>query len=186
MTNTYGFPYWLVRRADLQRALYHGAARAGAQVHFARAVFAVQDDEQVQPRFTLGDGEEFSADIIIGAEGARSRCLVAAEGVHRNLRTRHLLESVDSNAWLGPRRQLLGHPIRDGKDFNIGGIHLGRVEDPNKSTEMVEDIEAMRSEFGDFDPVVRELLTWSTQHNVGSSKTCQCWISGQALPDGAF
>lgn len=74
MTNMYGFPYWLVLRADLQRALYHGATKAGAQVHFARAVSAVLDDEQAQPRLTLGDGEEFSADIIIGADRARSRC----------------------------------------------------------------------------------------------------------------
>lgn len=149
------------------------------------------------------------------------RAVVAAEGVRRNPRTRHLLEvsspqatypllpklpwwslsltlppvhgmqSVDSNAWLGPHRQLLGYPIRDGRDFNIVGIHLGRVEDPNKSTEMVEDIEAMRSEFGDFDPVVRELLSmvdsaqrWQLQNlpllDKWTSSSGRCLLIGDA------
>ncbi|KAI4591523.1 hypothetical protein KJ359_013260 [Pestalotiopsis sp. 9143b] len=177
MTNMYGFPYWLVLRADLQRALYHGATKAGAQVHFARAVSAVLDDEQAQPRLTLGDGEEFSADIIIGADRARSRCrksmfpdsvldpiptdsvIVAAEGVHRNPRTRRLLESAS----------ILG---------------MSRIQ--TSQPRMVEDIEAMRSEFGDFDPVVRELLNMVDSAQRWQLQNCQCWISGQALPDGVF
>lgn len=44
----------------------------------------------------------------------------------------------------------------------------------------------MRSEFGDFDPVVRELLNMVDSAQRWQLQNCQCWISGQALPDGVF
>jgi salicylate hydroxylase len=78
MTEKYGFPYWLVRRTDLQKALFHGAKRAGVQVLFNETISSIEDDDEgsLRPRlrFEKSNRDFFEADIIIGADGVRSRC----------------------------------------------------------------------------------------------------------------
>lgn len=78
MVEKYGFPYWLVRRSDLQKALFHGAKRAGVQVLFNETISSIEDDNEgsLKPRlrFEKSDRDFFEADIIIGADGVRSRC----------------------------------------------------------------------------------------------------------------
>ncbi|ETS86813.1 hypothetical protein PFICI_00641 [Pestalotiopsis fici W106-1] len=207
MMERYGFPYWLVRRADLQQALFHGAKNAGVHVCFGQTISAIEDededDKRARPRVRFGkaDHEIFEADIVIGADGVRSRCRKSMfpDSVLDPVPTnscayRAVLSaeaSVDSNAWLGPYRQLLGYPIRGGQDFNMVGVHLGRVAEPNKSSEMVEDLDGMRSEFNDFDPVVRQLLgmvesaqRWQLQNlpplDKWTTQSARCLLIGDA------
>ncbi|KAK9412732.1 putative FAD-binding domain-containing protein [Seiridium unicorne] len=212
MVEKYGFPYWLVRRADLQQILYDGAFCAGAEIDFNQAMSSI-DEKAGRPRLVFANGKTFEADIIVGADGVRSKCrksifpdsvldpiptdscayraVIDAEEVRKNPITGHLLITTDSNAWLGPRRQLLGYPIRGGKDFNIVGIHLGRVADTGKSSEMVEDLEGMRRDFDDFDPVVSQLLNmvssaqrWQLQNvpplKKWTSQSGRCVLIGDA------
>lgn len=179
MTENFDFPYWLVRRADLQQILYDGAIRARVEVLFGQTMAEIKNMHGRQV-VVLENGEQYDADLVIGADGIRSKCrkylfpdstldpiptdscayraVVSTAKVKENSVTRHLLNTTDSNAWLGPHRQLLGYPIRGGQDFNLVGIHLGRVADTQKSSEMVEDLDGMRQDFQDFDPVVQELL----------------------------
>jgi salicylate hydroxylase len=179
MTQRYGHPYLLVRRSDLQKILFDGAILAGAVVKFSQPVRSIIDDGG-GPSVIFSNGTVQEVDLVIGADGIRSKCrhsiipdsiidpiptdtcayraVIDTASVYDNTQTRHLLDGTDSNAWLGPRRQLLAYPSRGGLDFNIVGIHVGEVADPNKSSEVVEDLTAMRRDFEDFEPTVGELL----------------------------
>jgi salicylate hydroxylase len=66
MTDTYGYPYWLIHRADYQRLLYDAAIEAGAKIMLATPINFVDPEA---PAVVLKDGRRFEADLIVGADG---------------------------------------------------------------------------------------------------------------------
>ena len=109
----YGAPYWLIHRADLQAALL-AAARADTSI--AIELGAPVDAVSEQPcgvEISAGGGRH-SADI-----------LVAADGIHSRLRTRHFghpgPRALGRQAW---RATLPAQEVPDGVDLSVTGLWL--------------------------------------------------------------
>ena len=64
--DAYGYPYWLIHRADLHNILYERTVEVGVKIFLKSLVNTV--DASV-PSVTLMDGRRLRADIIIGADG---------------------------------------------------------------------------------------------------------------------
>lgn len=122
----FGAPYVGIHRADLQRIL---AGAFGAEgLHLSKRVIAIDDDG---PRATLHfeDGSSAQADLVIGADGARSTvrklllgyddALYSGASASRGIVTpKALSELPDPEAiqfWMGPGAHLLHYPIGSGE-----------------------------------------------------------------------
>ncbi|KAG5418672.1 hypothetical protein I9W82_004200 [Candida metapsilosis] len=176
MTNLYGNPYLLIHRADYQRLLYEAALELGIEY---KTGCRIKEVDQGTATVTLENGERYSADLIVGADGIRSRvrdtAVVPEEIVHPtpsfNCAFRatvpraemmsdpaiaHLMTDINSNCWIGYRRHVMAYPIRNGEMYNIVMSHPGRAT-VGKWNEP-GDVEEMRNHYKNFDPVVRQLL----------------------------
>jgi salicylate hydroxylase len=129
----YGYPYWLIHRADYQRILFDAAVALGAEVILSARGASV---DQEKPSVTTTEGKEFEADIVVGADGIRSkvrecifsglpikptctancafRATIPAEEMMADPQTAELMTDLNANAWIGPDRQIMAYPIRQG------------------------------------------------------------------------
>ena len=132
----YGFPYYLVYRADLHALMARrvrerepGAIRLGA-----KAIGFTQDAEGVEVE--LEGGDRVRGDILIGADGVHSRirramfgqtdaqftgCMAWRGLVPRDKLPKHLHANLATN-WIGPGAHVIHYPLRDGKLVNFVGI----------------------------------------------------------------
>ncbi|EEP76553.1 conserved hypothetical protein [Uncinocarpus reesii 1704] len=183
LEKTYGFPYWLIHRADYQRILFDAAKEAGAKILLGTPVDSI--DERA-PAAILTDGRRLVADLIIGADGIRSktrravirekeieandtpncayRVTVPAEAMNADDEIRHLMEE-DANCWIGDSRHIMAYPIRQGAMYNLvlscpGKAMVGKWNEPGNPDEM-------RGYYANFDPTIRKVLK-----NV---KSCLKW-----------
>ncbi|KIW88454.1 uncharacterized protein Z519_11023 [Cladophialophora bantiana CBS 173.52] len=134
-----GGPLWQVHRADVHGILLKKAQEVGVTIRMG--VLAKSYDWDV-PAAVLGDGSVITADVIIAADGYRSRTRENLLG--RKDEPRHhgysayralipgkilaqypdLKDLVDpeqqtSHCWVGQGRHVLGYPIRGGQDYNM-------------------------------------------------------------------
>ena len=177
MTDAYGNPYLLIHRADYQKLLYEAALDLGIEY---KNGCRVQKVDQNTATVILETGGRYSADLVVGADGIRSRvrdsAVVPEETVlptpSSNCAFRatvpraemlsdpviaHLMSDVNSNCWIGYRRHVMAYPIRNGEMYNIvmshpGQATVGKWNEPG-------NVEEMRNHYKNFDPVVRQLLT---------------------------
>lgn len=70
----FGLPYlgYIVENAAIQRALLHRLKVLGVELRYGARVDAIERDETAVT-LSLEDGETITADLLIGADGARSR-----------------------------------------------------------------------------------------------------------------
>lgn len=66
MQRTYGYPYWLIHRADFHRILHERAIKLGVTV---KTRCQVKSADPNVPSVTLYNGDTIKADIVIGADG---------------------------------------------------------------------------------------------------------------------
>ena len=139
----FGHPFWMLHRADLHNALLDGATNpndpgAPAELRLSARVIAVEthdDGAEVQ----TADGQRFNADLVIGADGVRSRVRETIFGrdepvfsgnavIRVQMPTDEMIgvdelkpfvqdESIET--WLGPGAHILHAPISAGKIFNF-------------------------------------------------------------------
>ena len=139
----FGHPFWMMHRGDLYNALLQGAIDpdipgAPAEIRLGARVVAVHtgdDDAEVE----TADGQRFRADLVVGADGVRSRVRESLFGrdepifsgnavVRVQLPTENMLtvpelkpfvldESIET--WLGPGAHILHAPISAGRVFNF-------------------------------------------------------------------
>ena len=67
---TYGAPYFVIHRADFHRALHSLAAKHGVEVITGSRV---TDYDEVIPSASTSDGRQYTADLIVAADGVKSR-----------------------------------------------------------------------------------------------------------------
>jgi len=65
-------PDWGTHRTDLIELLWRKAVEVGADIQFERSVQTVKDDV-LEPSVVLADGTIFEADVILAADGIRSK-----------------------------------------------------------------------------------------------------------------
>ncbi|KAL1966637.1 hypothetical protein VTN77DRAFT_4048 [Rasamsonia byssochlamydoides] len=176
MMERYGHPYWLIHRADYQALLYEAAKQAGATVILGTMVDRV---DARAPAVILQDGRRIEADVIVGADGIRSRtrravipdreieatdspncayrAIVPASLMTADDEVKHLMTDVNANCWIGPDRHIMAYPIRQGAMYNLvlshpGKAAVGRWNEPG-------NLEEMKAHYAQFDPVIRKVLS---------------------------
>ncbi|KAI0312297.1 FAD/NAD-P-binding domain-containing protein [Amylostereum chailletii] len=182
MENEHGAPYFHIHRADYHAMLLHLAQSApGVTFRLGATVVDVQPDPSVQggPSVTLASGEVVRADLIIGADGVKSRvqavvtgkasepeptgdaayrAIIPTEIMLKDPELRGFVEEANMTAWMAPGRHLMAYCIRGKKEFNLVLLHPddGSVE----SWTAEGSADKMRADFADFEPRVQKLLSF--------------------------
>lgn len=180
MTDQYGYPYWLIHRADYQQLLFDAAVREGVEVRLSS--YAIEINEAATS-VTLHTGETLTADLIVGADGIRSRtraailksqnpepvdspnwayrATVSRELMMSDSKIAHLMTDINSNCWIGPDRHIMAYPIRNGTMYNLVMSHPEKGSG-NGLWNQPGDLNEMKEHYKDFDPVIRQVLTHVT------------------------
>jgi salicylate hydroxylase len=178
MTRHYGAPYWVIHRADLQRALAEAVA---AEPHITLTTGAPVNDftlkgnsvrATVHPRSLGGTGEDHDGAILIGADGLWShlRALLgdgttprfAGRGAFRavvpaaELPDCHREPIVD--VWMGAGGHVVRYPVRAAAAVNIVAVCRDRWQSVAWSTGAGRDDVLGRFPASAWTPAVRELL----------------------------
>lgn len=136
----YGYPFSGAHRADYHAALLQKARAVGVQIETNSPVKSYDFDNA---RITLVDGREFSADLIVAADGLRSiarrqmffssadaddfidtglianRTIIPREKLENDHDLAHLVQKSEYHVWIGPGAYCLAYPIRNGAFCNI-------------------------------------------------------------------
>lgn len=167
--------YWLIHRADYQKILYDAAIKAG--VHFSLGCHVEGVDEK-ETTLILKDGQRLQADLIIGADGIRSkirktilkdrdpgpvdssncayRATVPAEVMNSDPELAKFMSDPNGNLWTGPGGHVMAYPIKNGTLYNLvmshpGKAAVGKWNEPG-------DVGEMRKMHERWDPVLQKIL----------------------------
>jgi salicylate hydroxylase len=177
LVERYGYPYWLIHRADFQRILYDAALSLGAVVLLDSVIDSV---DPWTPGVALTNGQVLTADLVIGADGIRSKTRAAVLGdldvqpkaasncsyratVPKHLMesdplTAHLMTDINANAWIGPDHHIMAYPIGRGAMYNLVMSHPdGSAEAGTWNSSGV--LQEMRDHYADFDSVIQRVLS---------------------------
>lgn len=168
--------YWLIHHADYQKILYDEAKNSGAQFFLGCHVESV--DEQGST-IKLRDGRQLNADLIVGADGIRSkirksilkdrdlgpedspncayRATVPVEIMNSDPTLAALMSDPNASMWAGPGGQVVGYPIKNATLYNLvmsqpGKASVGKWNEP-------ADVEEMRKIHENWDPTLRKILS---------------------------
>ncbi|KAH7268143.1 hypothetical protein B0J15DRAFT_510067 [Fusarium solani] len=202
LSETYGFPYWLIHRADFQSILFHAAKEAGVDVRLASPVQSVDVD---LPSITLLSGETLTADLVIGADGIRSRtraallgdrnmqpndaancsyrATVPAGAMNADPQVSHLMTDVNANCWIGPDHHIMAYPIRQGAMYNMVLSHPGGVAAAGKWNEP-GNLQEMQEHYKDFDPIIRRVVSKVTSclnWKIADLPELPTWTNGKVV-----
>ena len=135
MERDHGAPYYQIHRADYHAMLHRLAATApNVHIRLGATVCDVQPDPAVAggPSITLESGEVLYADLIVGADGVKSRlqkvvtglddqptptgdaayrAIVPTDLMAQDPELRPLIESAEGTIWMAPGRHLGGYCI---------------------------------------------------------------------------
>ena len=177
LTEKYGYPYWLIHRANFQKILYDAAISMGARVLLDSFIVSI---DPCRPSVTLASGQVLNADLVIGADGIRSktratvlgdqnvqpkaasncsyRATVPRELMEADPETALLMTDINANAWVGPGHHIMAYPIGHGAMYNLVLSHPdGNAE--SGSWNKPGDLKEMRDHYKDFDPVIQKVLS---------------------------
>ncbi|KAI9249603.1 FAD dependent oxidoreductase domain-containing protein [Helicostylum pulchrum] len=178
MADKYKYPYLLIHRADYIKLLHDAAVNLGVKVIVNARVQLVDEETN---SVVLYDGRSFQSDLVIGADGIRSkvrhavigddeitphstncafRATISAEVMRSDPEISHLMNDVNSNFWIGPERHVVGYPIKNGTLYNLV-MALPGVAAADKWNES-GDLNEMKESYNDFDPVLKKILSYVT------------------------
>ncbi|MHB6905649.1 FAD-dependent oxidoreductase [Streptomyces sp. DB-54] len=137
-------PYWHYHRADLHRVIMEACLDPDGPgpvvaIHTASRVVALDRARPERPVVATDDGRRFAGDVLIGADGVRSRvrelmgapdtllfsgemayrALIPGELIAADPATRWLMDRFQSTIWYGPERHLVHYLIRGGAYLNV-------------------------------------------------------------------
>ncbi|KAJ5832495.1 FAD binding domain containing protein [Penicillium riverlandense] len=171
----YGYPYFQVHRAGYHRILTNEAIRLGVDLKLQASVLDI--DFKKPSVMVKGDPDyEFTADLIIGADGLRSRCRESLLGradpprltgdlAYRSMvkvsdmqspRLKDLVKKPCTNYWMGPNLHAMCYFIENDQICNI--VLIIPDDLPEGVNVASADVEEMRESFRGFDPTLVELL----------------------------
>jgi 2-polyprenyl-6-methoxyphenol hydroxylase-like FAD-dependent oxidoreductase len=165
-------------RGEIHQVLLRHAIDRGVDVRLGCNVVEYFEDEEGAGVVTE-NGERFTADVVLAAEGVRSRgrklvlgfedkplpsgyavfrTWFPADELLKNEKTRHLVEKGDShNGWIGEDVHFLAAAIKDGKELSWVCTHKdeGSIEESWQFPGRIEDVLKV---VDGWDPVVVELV----------------------------
>ncbi|KAI7554433.1 hypothetical protein KC331_g552 [Hortaea werneckii] len=166
-------PYLVIHRADLLRSLLSGT---GSQNIDIRLDSDVQEIDFQKPSLRLSNGQLYIADLILGADGERSRCRArllrrddppycSGDVVYRvavpmeNISEDHLAWELKTrstvNFWMGHRGHVVSYLIRH-DILNIVLVYAGGSGTTSYGPQTA-DMEEFRSKILGWDPILQEL-----------------------------
>ncbi|PSK42406.1 Kynurenine 3-monooxygenase [Elsinoe australis] len=182
----YGNPWWCIHRADYQRVLYEAAISRGTAIHLDHRVV---DVDFSKPSVTVehnGHTTTLSADLIVGADGLRSRirslllgtsdpgpnpssicayrALIPSTSMKSSTLLSPLIDPSDINVdvHLGPSRFMLSYSIRQSSStqYNIvlGHPFSEGPDSPPPRFPRPASILEIRSHYTSFSPLVQDAM----------------------------
>ncbi|KAL4959700.1 uncharacterized protein BDV14DRAFT_212210 [Aspergillus stella-maris] len=167
-------------RADLHKCLVERAVELGAKLSTSvRVVDVVPSDDGVTSTAVTEDGREFTADLVVGADGVfgkltesllkRSdppvktgdlayRLLLSTEEMLKDPELRGFVTDPQVNYWLGPDKHAVNYVLRDGKLFNMVLLVPDDIPEDSLATTVQGNVEEMCTLFEGWDPRIEKLL----------------------------
>ncbi|RSL53257.1 hypothetical protein CEP54_010503 [Fusarium duplospermum] len=163
----FGAPYWHIHRADLHQALLDRAIELGADLRTNACVTKVRvGDADTSASVTLESGETLDCDLLIGADGIRSRVRNSifpdfeaprptGDLAYRfRVNTADLLddeilkplgENPDTHSWWGPGKHIVGYMLRGKQMYNVITLFPddGSLGDATRGTGTIEHLKEM-------------------------------------------
>ncbi|KAI1443031.1 salicylate hydroxylase [Annulohypoxylon stygium] len=171
----HGAPYYLVHRADLHESLLYAVRKAGVEVLNSKRIVSYDFEA---PSATTQDGEVFTADLVIAADGIKSitrplltgqpdvprdtgdvayRIVLPGETLLADPDLADLITNPCTTSWCGPDAHLVGYPVRDGELYNL----VVCATSYNETTDQVWVIKGDNSElckrFANWEPRIQKL-----------------------------
>ncbi|KAK2011568.1 FAD/NAD(P)-binding domain-containing protein [Colletotrichum eremochloae] len=168
-------PYIVIHRADLLKALLSGIGKLAIEIKLGSEVKEIDFDK---PSLRLSTGEVYGADLILGADGERSRCRSSLLGredppyspgdvVYRvSVPTKDIAEGHPAwdlkkpsrvNFWMGPGGHVVSYLIQQ----DLLNIVLVYAEGATRNVmygPQRTDLEEFRSKISGWDPALHELI----------------------------
>jgi salicylate hydroxylase len=174
-TEKYGADYLHIHRADLHTVLKQSCEELNVPIFLGQAV---QSYHQTPQNLTilLANGESLEADLLIGADGIKSKvqaCMlgqtpaqftgqVAWRGVVEANKLAKGLIKPNANLWVGPGKHFVSYYLRGGDLVNFVAVQE-RSDWQKESWNEPGDINELRDTFSGWHPEVTELLAASEQ-----------------------
>lgn len=195
----YKAPLYAIHRCDLQRVLLDAVQEAGIPVRLNQKVCQV--DPSCSTRVQLSSGEWIEGDLLIGADGIKSRvrsCMAAASGIsdrsvptgdaaYRVLIPREkmkgdpeamsLLDGSFGVRWMGPNRHIVGYPVKQRKFYNMVLLHPQKPGGENtESWTNKGDKSELVAFYRDWNPLVQKLISYVPEGEINE------WTLNTHLP----
>lgn len=169
-------PYIVIHRADLLRALVSGKEKHKIDIKLDSDV---KEIDFTKPSLRLSNGEVYEADIILGADGERSRCRARLLGhpdppfspgdvVYRvsvpttNISENHLAWDLKKrssvNWWMGPGGHVVSYVIQHDM-LNVVLVYAEGTSGKVMYGPQKADIDEFRGKIAGWDPVLNELIS---------------------------
>ncbi|ETI59124.1 FAD-dependent monooxygenase [Marinomonas profundimaris] len=193
----YDAPYWHVHRADLHHVLVEACLAEGVELVLnATVTHYVENAALDQVSVCLEDGRTFESDVLIGADGIRSKIReqmlgpesptfmgqVAWRGVVPVSDLKMTIKP-DACVWAGPGRHFVSYYLRGGEYVNFVAVEE-RNDWRSESWREEGDIDALRQAFSGWHPEVSGILA-SAQSTflwaLNGRDSLAIWHKGRAV-----
>ncbi|TGZ77296.1 FAD/NAD(P)-binding domain-containing protein [Ascodesmis nigricans] len=174
----YGAPYLHIHRGDFHEVLVEKARELGVEIVLNAKVTAIDFEA---PAVTIETGKTFTADLVVAADGLKSRCrelflgradppkdtgdlayriLVKTEDMKQDPLLRELTEVPYVNYWIGPDQHAVCYLLRSSNLYNI--VLLSPDTLPPSTPIAPATPSELHALFSTWDPRLTRLLTLST------------------------
>ncbi|KAH8646589.1 hypothetical protein BGZ60DRAFT_535573 [Tricladium varicosporioides] len=197
--------YWDFHRANLHTCLLDRAVELGAKLKVNARVSDVRCHSSGETAtVVLQNGEEYAANLVVGADGINSRLrevmlgredppVLTGDLAYRLLlSTKEMLKDPELapfvtqpqvNYWLGPDAHAVNYVLRGGEQFNMVLLVPDDIPPGQNVTE--GNVEEMRALYKDWDPRIPKLL--SLCESVYKWRLCiRPGLEQWSHPSGAF
>jgi salicylate hydroxylase len=194
---------YVIHRADLHHALFDRAtALPNVQVRTKSTVISASFG--TPPSVTLANGEVITADVVLAADGIKSRLrkqllnldedipIPTGDAAYRAILPREAMESdpvlrelVDTprgTRWIGPGRHVMAYPMKQHKLYNMVLLHPDTFGSEESWTANATKQELVDTYAG-WDPVLQKLFALIPDKTVLKWKLCThgplpTWVRG--------
>ena len=174
-TKKFGAEYLHIHRADLHNVLYDGCKDSNVGIYLGQTIQSYQQSSQ-HVTIQFESGESLEADLLIGADGIKSKVQagmlgqtpaqftgqVAWRGVVAANRLPQGLIKPNANLWVGPGKHFVSYYLRGGDLVNFVAVQE-RCDWQKESWNEPGDINKLQETFTGWHPEVTELLAASEQ-----------------------
>ncbi|WP_344587613.1 FAD-dependent monooxygenase [Actinomadura vinacea] len=203
----YNAPYWHYHRADLHKVLLDSCldptgAGPVVEVRTGTRVVSIDQTDPARPAAVTQTGERFETDVLVGADGIRSRirdalgmpdtllfsgemayrALIPGDKIAADPATRWLVDRFQSTIWYGPDRHLVHYMIRGGELLNVVAIVPAsrEVEENWTATATVDELAGAFPGWDDrvvsmLEKAEGEISAWAMYHR----RRDPVWVDGQ-------